>query len=277
MQPQSEPKRGRPQGGVTVKRVSSILRLLARKRVPLAASDIAEELGMTPSSVSRIMAVLVDERLAERDPGGRYILGLRTIAIGRVALGQRPLQRVARKWLEQLTAETAEASALSVLYEDRIIYLDYVSPGGTFDLRVRAGATVEAQTAAMGKVLLAELSGPELDKFIATAELQERTPRSITSPNVLVEHLKGVREKGIAVDDEETAVGVRCFAAPVRDVTGLAVAAMSLSGSTARMTYERLEALEPTIRQAALMISREIGFVREGWPVDPAAADPSDG
>jgi DNA-binding IclR family transcriptional regulator len=110
----------------------------------------------------------------------------------------------------------------------------------------------------MGKTLLALLDGPALD-----AELQRprqvRTLHTITGREALERELEKVRVAGVAIDDQENELGVRCIGAAIVDGRGRGIAAISVSAPEARMPFERCVELAPAVRAAADEIGRRIG------------------
>jgi IclR family acetate operon transcriptional repressor len=73
--------------------------------------------------------------------------------------------------------------------------------------------------------------------------------------------LNVIRQQGYALDDEERFIGVRCLAAPVRDHRSKVVAALSLSGPTARVTLEKVPAFAKLVVETADQVSAALGFV----------------
>ncbi|MCX6622974.1 MAG: hypothetical protein NTY38_18285, partial [Acidobacteria bacterium] len=66
--------------------------------------------------------------------------------------------------------------------------------------------------------------------------------------------LAKVQAQGYAIDDEESVLGVRCLAAPILNADHIAVAAISLSGPTSRITAGRLPEFAAALRAAAAKI-----------------------
>jgi IclR family acetate operon transcriptional repressor len=90
---------------------------------------------------------------------------------------------------------------------------------------------------------------------LGSLTFQAFTPHTIISAEQLRAELDRVRERGYAIDDEESTIGVRCFAVPVLDAQREAIAAISVSGPTARMTDARAPEVVRAIRAAAAGIS----------------------
>src|SRR5690606_32058408 len=86
------------------------------------------------------------------------------------------------------------------------------------------------------------------------------TDRSIMSRDEYLKELDRVRELGFATDDEEGEVGARCVGAPVLDGSGGAIAAISISGPTARVTRERVAELARTVIDVARQAQSSLGM-----------------
>ncbi len=81
------------------------------------------------------------------------------------------------------------------------------------------------------------------------------TPRALTSTEQLEIDLLATEFRGFALLDEETALGVRSLAAPVRSPGGVARLAIELQGPTARIDDVSLNALAGELRAAALALA----------------------
>jgi IclR family acetate operon transcriptional repressor len=112
---------------------------------------------------------------------------------------------------------------------------------------------------ALGKSILA-FSGPERVEAVLSDLPIPRTPNTINSEEALKQELVQIRSQGFAVDNEENEVGICCVGAPILDYTGIAIAAMSISGPCERMDRDRCIQLGPLLREATLKISKRKGF-----------------
>ena len=101
---------------------------------------------------------------------------------------------------------------------------------------------------------------PEQAAAVLKQPLLARTPRTVTDPKALLRTLAEVRQSGYAIDDEESEIGIRGAAAPVRDMSGRVVAAVGLAGPTQRLTKKDLRALVPQVVATADAISARLGF-----------------
>lgn len=95
------------------------------------------------------------------------------------------------------------------------------------------------------------------------------TTHTITSWARRTETLSEVRRKGYATNIEELEYGYRSVAAPIRDGRGRTIAALSVDGSTHRVTMERIPELAKAVREAAARLARRLGY--RGQPDQVAA------
>jgi len=125
----------------------------------------------------------------------------------------------------------------------------------------RVGSRMPAHCSSMGKVFLAQLSDKQLDRRIKRKRLEKRTANTITDTDKLKQHLKVIRQKGFAVDDEENEKGIRCVGAPIFNQQGQVIAAISISGPTVRITKKIMQqTLKNEVIRTASDISREFGY-----------------
>ena len=111
----------------------------------------------------------------------------------------------------------------------------------------------------IGKALLAYMDEDRLDRLLAKTELRAFTDRSITSPDALKEDLAMVRAQGFSIDNEEKNMGMRCIAAPVFDINREAVAGISVSGPTSRVSEAEIARLSRPVIEAARQLTLAIG------------------
>lgn len=176
-------------------------------------------------------------------------------------LSQSDLRRLARPELERLSDRLHETINLSIFLEYDIFYLDKVETHRSIVCNTRIGSRVPAYATSIGKVMLAEKSAAELDRFCQWMKESGRplTSRTILDPEQLRQELVRVRSSGYAMDDGETEEGLICYGAPIYDMNGKVTAAVSVSGPEYRMREEQ-ETMIREVKQAAENISRLLGY-----------------
>jgi DNA-binding IclR family transcriptional regulator len=243
-----------------------ILELLAEDeaRHGLTLTEIGRALGMHRSTLFRFLATLKARGYLERDPvSDRYRLGTRVLTLSGAFLDALDIRDAARPELEKLCAETQELVHLATLDHDEVVTIERIAGRQPVSLQTGIGERRPAYCTASGKAILAYLPADQLDGILARG-MPVHTPRTITSPTRMREHLARVRRCGYAVDDEERIEGVRCVASPVFGHDGAVVAAVSVAAPSHRAPDERLSHLGSRCRVTAGAVSRRLGSISPG-------------
>ena len=246
-----------------------VLELLLARPDGLRAIELGEATGYPPGTLHRLLGVLVRRGFARQDRlTRRYLVGTQ-LARGssRLASGSG-LAGLALTQMKVLAQATGLAVNLGVLRGDRLIVLESVvvareSAGPV--LYTPPGTLMPPHCTAMGKAQLADLSEPELARWLQRAPRAQHTPQSITDADHLAEHLVDIRRRGYAIDDQEYNIGVRCVAAAVRDASGQAVAAISVTASIHELPWNEVPAVADRVRSTANAIGIELGAI-DGLP-----------
>jgi len=251
----------------SVGRAMAILSAFGPQSPHLGVSEVARQLGLSRSAASRLLASLEAGGFVVQHPRtGRFQLGLRALELGYAAFQTNELIMRAAPYLTQVARDFQLCAHLYGMVEGelfRYVTVEYppnISMLGGFRFRGRL------HTTAAGKVLLAHLPEAERAELIQRLGLPAATHNTITDPERLRSHLAQVRRQGYALDDEESSLGTRCIAVPVRDIAGTVVAAASVSGPPSRLTDQQVPLLRDRLLDAAERISAVLEHV-------PGAAD----
>jgi IclR family pca regulon transcriptional regulator len=118
------------------------------------------------------------------------------------------------------------------------------------------GTRYPAHATSPGKLLLAALTDREVVARYKGRRLEALTPATIDSVERLLAELKGVRDNGWATNDQETMMGHRSIAVPLRR-GGETYAALGVGSDVARVSLSTLiEEYLPKLRGAATAIER---------------------
>jgi DNA-binding IclR family transcriptional regulator len=156
--------------------------------------------------------------------------------------------------------QAQETCYLCVADQDQCLYVDKVECSQPIRIINQVGQRNPMHCTGVGKALMSGMPDDAIDRLIATHGLRAHTRHSITDRRRLLQELEGIRRGGIAFDNEELNLGVKCVAAPIRSSSGSVVAAISLSGPAQRFTPSAIRRFEKDVRAASVEISRAIGF-----------------
>jgi IclR family transcriptional regulator, pca regulon regulatory protein len=248
----------------SLERGLAVLCAFSPDRPELGISDLARELDLTRSTTHRYVATLASLGFLEQDDSTRkYRLGPRVLDLGFSMLGSLELREIAAPHLRKLTETTGHTSNLAIRDDADVILIDRVRgrPGRHHHLEftLHVGSRLPVYCSATGKVLLASLPRPDLDRLLGRIELVQRGPRTLTTKRALLAELERVRRTGVAVNDEELDSALRSIAAPVRARSGEVVAAVNVSIPWSPVAMSELAAeLAPTLQATANEISARV-------------------
>jgi DNA-binding IclR family transcriptional regulator len=207
-----------------------ILRLFNRSRPSISPPDMARELKIPRSTVHRLLQTLEEMGFLRRaENGGTYVLGPAVLTIGFDYLGSLDIIQLSNPVLGQLRDKTQCSAHLSVLNSTEIVYLSR-HPGPTaLTSSVGVGTSLPAHATVMGRVLLADLSPAALRALYKDKPMKRFTPKTPTSLAALERLLVEDRRLGYVMSSSYYERGVTSVAAPVRDYTGKAVAAINVT------------------------------------------------
>lgn len=224
---------------------------------------IAERLGTGRSTTHRMLGSLVAEGYLHHVPYEGYTLGPKLIRLGARALEQRPLVGVARPRLEALVRETGDTVHLGEPDGAEVFYLDKISGTRGLEMRSRIGQRMPMALTGVGKALM--FGVPREDwrsHYEAARRLLDRSGRD-ARPLAWPDYERALGEaieRGWVFDLEENEIGIRCVAAPVFDISGRVVAAISVASAVSHMSEERLAELGPVVAERAEAISKDLGW-----------------
>jgi DNA-binding IclR family transcriptional regulator len=233
----------------------SILESLSKSKHGLSLSQLTRSLGLPKSSVHCLLLTFERHGYLYRDDGsGKYRLGLRICDLANVALSGVMLREQAAPFLNQLRENTQLAVHMAVLEQDEVVVIEKVEP---LALHVNSwiGKRMDVHCTALGKSLTAYLSDEQVEALVRRHGLLRHNDNTIATLKRLKQELEQVRKQGYSIDDEEEEIGVRCIGVPILCRDREAVAAISISGTTAQVNAENRDILVAKVKAAAAAIA----------------------
>jgi IclR family transcriptional regulator, blcABC operon repressor len=217
-------------------------------------SDIARDTGIPPSSVTNIIAALVDTGLVRRTGSG-YSIGPATVELASAFLRSDDTVQRFREFVPETDALSAETAQLGTLLENDVLFLSRHDGIQPIALTSAIGRRLPASSTAVGKAMLAQLEPTELAATLnePLPRLTERSHRDLAS---LSEDLVAIRRRGHAIDDEEAAPNVVCLAVAVETHEGDPRLAVSTTLFKERLTPELHERLVADLAAVASYLAK---------------------
>lgn len=234
------------QGIQVIARAAALLRALERRPDGLSLGELAKAVSLPRSTVQRIVDALDSEGLvlaASASSGVR--LGPALLALA--AATRFHMAEAARETLEALAKECGETVDLSLIDQDKVVFIDQVSGTHRLTAISAVGVSFPLHSSANGKTLLAALPDDEIAKIKKRVRLTALTPNTITTWAQLELELAEIRRTGVAYDREENSIGICAVSATIRSPSG-ELAAISIPTPTQRFNSRSTELSEALIR-----------------------------
>ena len=238
-------------------RMFSLLDALASHQDPVSLKVLSETTGLHPSTAHRILNDLAIGQYVDRPEAGNYRLGMRLLELGNLVKARLDVREAAIGPMRELHKLTHQPVNLSVRQGDEIVYIErtYSERSGMQVVRA-VGGRAPLHLTSVGKLFLAHDDPPRVRAYAARTGLSGHTRNSITELASLERELSQVRQSGLARDNEELELGVRCMAAGIFDDQGTLVAGLSVSAPTDRLEESWAERVRATAEQISVLLGK---------------------
>jgi DNA-binding IclR family transcriptional regulator len=238
-------------------KIDQIFEAFEADQPTLSLAELARRTGLAKSTLHRTVGALVASGMLERNDG-QFQLGIRLFELGQRVPRQRALRDAALPFMEDLFEATHEIVHLGVPDGVDILYVEKIMGHRAVRSPSRVAGRMPLFCTAIGKAILA-FSPPDLLERVIATGLTPRTPYTIVSPQVLRDSVAEVARTGVAIDREESSLGLSCTAAPVFGLNNRLVGALSISTSSSRAAPERLAT---AVRTTSFSLSRVLAGAR---------------
>lgn len=224
----------------SVAKAFSVLRSFSAENPELVLADVARSAGVDNATAFRMLNTLVQLGYVEKvSDTRRFRLGFSCLDLGFNAIARSDIRQLGRPLLRGLVDDTIEAASIGVLDGHDAIYIERIQAGlQRLAVDVRVGNRVPAYSSALGRAMLAYLPVETQSALLDDHPLERLTEHTVVDTAKILDELAHVRESGFAVSDQETVTGLRVLAAPITDVDGVPIAAMSVAAPAFGRTLE---------------------------------------
>jgi len=236
----------------SVERTLDLFQMLVDAEGEMGMRDMSQHTRIPVATVHRLLNVLVKRGYARRSAvTRRYGLGSTAMELASHIHTHMGLWQRAQPYLQQLVLLTNESANLAVLDGSQAVYLAQVEAPRMMRLFTQVGNRVPFHACAVGKALAAFQTDEVREATLLQSPLTRYTRTTITNREQLRVELAKIRQQGYASDEGEFEEAVHCVAVPVLDSRGRALAALSVSGPSGRVTRDRLDTWIPRMKSIA--------------------------
>lgn len=245
----------------SVNRALSVFNSFDTKHLEWGVTDLSIHLNLHKSTVHRLMSLLESEGFLEKnDLNQKYRLSLKFLELGRLVQDSLDARKIAFPFLERLSEDLDKTVHLVVRDKDEAVYIERIDRPDSVVQYTRVGRRLHLHCSAAGKVFLAEMSPGEITRIFENGGPEVYTENTISHITTLIDHVKQIKQKGYAVDNEELEYGLMCVGAPIRNYTGKVVAAVSVSGPPQSFKDREFGRYSDELVKTARIISFKLGF-----------------
>ncbi|MBO9695033.1 MAG: IclR family transcriptional regulator [Sphingopyxis sp.] len=233
-------------------RTLDVIEFVVAHRHGVVAQEIGKALNIPDSSLSYLLATLVDRAYLRRE--GRQYLPGRGLDRLRVPEAELPLSDRVAPFVRALRSELNET--VSFMVRDGWEVSAVVTEASAHALRyaIEPGERKPLHTLAAGKAILATLPPEELAQYFAETVREKVTEHSVTDETELRRQVAEIRIEGFAEAREESTPGICSIGAPVM-VGDMPVGAIGIAVPTIRFTDALRERSRALLRRAAVALA----------------------
>ena len=240
-----------------LERMFTLIDVLASREEAVSLKEISEKAGLHLSTTHRLLNDLATGRFVDHPQPGSYRLGMRLLELGNLVKSRLNVHDAALLPMRELHKLIQQPVNLSVRQGDEIVYVERAYSERSGMQVVRAiGGRAPLHLTSVGKLFLAADDAQRVRAYATRTGLTGHTKNSLTQLTALERELSKVRQYGVAHDNEELELGVRCMAAGIYDDQGALVAGLSISAPAERLEDAWLPKLQATARE----ISSTLGY-----------------
>ncbi|WP_204045405.1 IclR family transcriptional regulator [Acrocarpospora phusangensis] len=244
----------------SVERAALILRTLGAGAPRLGVTEIAQRVGLAKPTVHGLLRTLERHELVVQDvETGKYALGPAVLQLGNAYLDGSELRARSLLWADSLAQRANESVWVATLSGSRVIVLHHVFRPDDMVQILEVGAAIPWHACALGHAIAAY--HPRIEELFEEP-LVPLTGQTRTDREELEEALTAVRRTGMAVEDQEAALGDAGIAAPVFSRGGVVAGAIGVVGPAERLLGVRRNDLLLAVRESGRALSRDLGAPR---------------
>ena len=225
-------------------------------------TDLSNDMKIGKSSAHRILDTLLAYNFVEKTTGTqtRYRLSWGAFRVGSSVPKYHTLNSSGHvHMLERLSSKFSLRADLCVLNDYETTVMCSVGPRNTKNSQNPLGERKPLYATAVGKLFMMEFSEEEIRQYFKNITIKKYTANTILNYIDFLDELQKIRQNGYSTDNCEFEEDVVCIAMPIRDYTHKIIASMSISGSSAQMTPDKLEEIKPELKSVCDEISDFLG------------------
>jgi IclR family transcriptional regulator, KDG regulon repressor len=252
-------KMAKEEGMQTVERAIRVLKAFTVQDHELSLADLHRKLGLSKSSLQRVLSTLVHNGLLDKDDKRKtYQLGIELYFLGQLVEKNSNLLSVSRPFMEKLRDELGESVQLAIIHQNERKCIGYIPGNHELMTITYVGQTSPLYAGASAKILMANLPEDELSRVLNELEIIKITDDTIDNIEDLRTELEKIKKQGYAVSFGERVKGAFSLGAPIRNRFEEVVAGISLTIPSVRVDQGKIDDYIDYVKKTADLISERL-------------------
>lgn len=243
--------------GSTLVKAKTILDYLAKQINATNLTKLSQEIGITKSTVRKIMDTLIYLNWVTETQNG-FLLGTGVIQYAEAARNQFNIVQIAEPYLNRLSEKFGETINLVMPHGNHVILVNKYEGSHSVALKSVIGGQMDMYSTSVGKSILANYDDYRLKQYLVETELKSKTPSTISNEEDLRKELENVRMQGFAYEHEENENEIACVGTSL-EVGGQILGAFSISAPAYRVTEESMREFSKEILKTKAEILQKFG------------------
>ncbi len=243
----------------SIEKAFKLLELIHSLKEP-SLKELSDGTKMPKPTVHRILSTLKTLGYVNFDTGSlRYTLGHQFMQLARSASSGMNIIELAKPRMQDLRENFNETVNLARLAQNGVVFVHIEETTHAFRYVDHIGDPAALHYTAVGKVICAFMDPDDLDVLLKDYIFTRNTPKTISKKEDFLVHLKSIRKKGYALDNEEGSEGVICHAVPVFNSENHITGAMSISVPRMRSSKKLMTEIEQELPKVGVRLSLDLG------------------
>jgi DNA-binding IclR family transcriptional regulator len=240
-------------------RVLTLFELLGAWGREMSHTDIAAALDIPKSSLTQLLKNLVSRGWLSYSADSKgYSLGDAFSKLARRGGRAKDLVAVVEPILAELTARTAESSAMNILKGAATEVAATALGPQRLVSHMRAGDTAPLYATSGGKIILAFLPVEMQEEYFRQVSFEPATPATIRSSRALRAQLREIRREGLAFSFEEWTPGIIGMARPILSSGNEVIASINVAIPSVRFTDRLRDQVAEALLKAAETVQTQL-------------------
>jgi IclR family transcriptional regulator, KDG regulon repressor len=243
----------------TISRAVNILKAFSQKEKELSLAELHRKLGLSKSSLQRILNTLVLQGLIDKDENRKtYRLGIELYFLGHLVEENSNLMSIAKPYMKHLNERFDETISLSIIHHNKRKCIGYIASNHELAALTYIGQYSPLYAGSSAKCLMAYLPDDEVEELLDGEDFETFTTKTIKNKEKLLDELHSIRENGFSISYGERVPGTFSISAPIIDRFNRVIAAISILMPTVRVEETQIEEYIEQVKETAKLISMKL-------------------